>query len=129
MDIAALIKNAKIGSERKAAQVETCSPFAAALYDVLAESGLPVSLVVVGHRGATPERSWYHLVVDHNGTQYDSMGEFSQEIIRKRLKIHKSVDFPLSFEVEPRAGCYEDEHEEVFQFLLEKLRNAVKTAI
>ncbi len=38
LDIKELIRSAKIGRERKDAQIETCSVFAAALHDVLAEN-------------------------------------------------------------------------------------------
>lgn len=53
MDIEALLKTAIIGRERKDAQIETCAPFAAALYDVLAENGFEVGLAVVGRIGST----------------------------------------------------------------------------
>lgn len=125
MDIIELIKTAKLGRERKDAQVDTCAPFAAALHDVLIENGLDVTLSVACHKGATYQHIWYHLVVQHGGTYYDSLGEFSKEIIRKRLKIHPSVDFPLTFEPETRPGCYEeDDYEALFEFFAGAFRKA-----
>lgn len=125
MDIPELIRTAKLGRERKDAQVETCAPFAAALHDVLIENGLDVTLSVACHKGATHHHTWYHLVVEHEGTYYDSLGEFSSEIIRKRLKIHPSVDFHLTFQSETRPGCYEEEDYDVlFDFFVEAFRKA-----
>jgi hypothetical protein len=126
-NIADLIKNAKIGRERKDAQIDTCGPFGAALYDVLVEYDFDVNLVVAGYRGVTTERTWYHLVIEHDGTYYDSLGEFSTEIMRQRLKIHPRSEYALSFKPEPRLGCYEEEdYELLYDFLVAEFRKAAR---
>ncbi|ARM91146.1 hypothetical protein RHEC894_PC00111 (plasmid) [Rhizobium sp. CIAT894] len=125
MDILQLIKTAKIGIERKAAQTETCAPFAAALHDVLAENGVETNLAVACRKGYRSDRTWYHLVVEHNGQYYDSLGEFSSDILRKRLRIHHSVQFELEFKQEPRDGCYEEaDYDMLHSFLLHAFRRA-----
>lgn len=125
VDIADLIGTAKIGSERRAAQSDSCAPFAAALYDVLAELGLEPKLAVACHRGHTVDGTWYHQVVELAGRYYDSLGEFSLDILRKRLKIHPKAEFDLTFQPEPRAGCFEEEDYEVLHgFLVKELRKA-----
>jgi hypothetical protein len=127
MDIVELIKTAKIGRERRDAQIDTCSPFAAALYDVLAEDGLDVNLFTVGYRGVSIDNTWYHLVVEHAGTYYDSLGEFSVDIMRKRLKIHPLVEYKLTFTPERRSGCYEEEDFGVlYDFLVHEFRKAAR---
>lgn len=126
MDIAGLIMEAKIGRERRYAQTETCAPFAAALYDVLVECGLAPNLVVVGHMGHSITATWYHLVVEHDGRLYDSMGEFSVDILRRRLKIHPRCQFDLQFRPESREGCFEEEdYQELHRFLVDAFRKAV----
>lgn len=127
MDILELIKSAKIGRERKDAQIDTCAPFAAALYDVLAENGFDVNLFVAGYRGVSADNTWYHLVVEHDGTYYDSLGEFSTDIMRKRLKIHPRTQYELTFKPEPRPGCYEEEDFELlYDFLADEFRKAAR---
>ncbi|MCZ7861428.1 hypothetical protein O9X98_08460 [Agrobacterium salinitolerans] len=127
MNIIELIKTAKIGRERKEAQIETCAPFAAALYDVLFENGFDVNLFVAGYRGATVDSTWYHLVVEHDGVYYDSLGEFSTEIMRTRLKVRPSTQWELTFTPEPRPGCYEEEdYEMLYDFLLDEFRKAAR---
>ena len=127
MDIVELIKTAKIGSERKAAQIDSCAPFAAALYDVLIENGLDVSLVTACHRAVTVDRTWYHLVVEHDGTYYDSLGEFSTEMVRKRLKIHPKIEWDLTYRPEPREDCYdEDDFADLHDFFVDAFRAAAK---
>ena len=125
MDILELIKTTKIGSERKAAQTETCAPFAAALHDVLAENGVETNLMVASRKGYRSDRTWYHLVVEQGGRYYDSMGEFGSEILRKRLKIHPTVQFELEFMPESRDGCYEEaDYDVLHEFLLRAFRRA-----
>jgi hypothetical protein len=125
MDIEALLKAAKIGRERKDAQIETCAPFAAALYDVLVENGLEVALVAVGYAGATYRQTWYHQVLEHDGRYYDSMGEFSTEVLGKRLKIHPKVEFELSYKPDSRDGCYDEEDYGVlYDFLVKAFKKA-----
>jgi hypothetical protein len=126
MDILELVRTAKIGLERKAAQTETCAPFAAALYDALAENGVETNPAVACRKGYHSDRTWYHLVVEHGGRYYDSLGEFSSEILRKRLKIHPAVQFDLEFKLEPRDGCYEEaDYDALHSFLLHAFRRAV----
>ncbi|MBY3155199.1 hypothetical protein HFO56_23030 [Rhizobium laguerreae] len=105
MNIVELIKTAKIGGERKDAQVDTCAAFAAALYDVLAENGFSPSLVTAFYRGATVARTWYHQVVEVDGRMYDSLGEFSTEIMRARLKVRPTSTYELKYAPESRDGC------------------------
>jgi hypothetical protein len=127
MDIVELIKTAKIGRERKDAQVDTCAAFGAALYDVLAENGFSPSLVTACYRGVSVDRTWYHQVVEVEGKMYDSLGEFSTDIVRARLKIHPKVDYQLAYTPERREGCYDDDDFQlVYEFLLKELRKAAK---
>lgn len=79
MDIDAIIKAAKLGRERKGAQVDTCVVFAAALYDVLSAKGIKCGMVTVIPDGFS---KWAHAVVEVAGRYYDSMGEFSADIYR-----------------------------------------------
>jgi hypothetical protein len=127
MDIVGLIKTAKIGRERKDAQVDSCSAFAAALYDVLEENGFSPSLVTACYRGATVETTWYHLVVEVEGKMYDSLGEFSTEIMRDRLKVHPKVRYELKYTLEIRDDCYdEDDFGGVYEFLVKEFRKTAK---
>jgi hypothetical protein len=127
MDIIELIKTAKIGRERKDAQVDSCAAFAAALYDVLAENGFSPSMVTACYRGATVETTWYHAVVEVEGKMYDSLGEFSTEIMRDRLKIRKSTPYELKYEPEPREDCYDElDYQGVYDFLVKEFRKTAK---
>lgn len=127
MDIVELIMSAKIGRERKDAQVDTCAPFAAALYDVLLENGFDAELVSVGYKGVTVEHSWYHAVVSVDGTMYDSLGEFSEDILKARMKIKPTVEYKLSFALDSRDGCYdEDDYQVLYDFLVDQLRKAAR---
>lgn len=127
MDIVELIKTAKIGRERKDAQVDSCSAFAAALYDVLEENGFSPSLVNASHRGVTIERTWHHLVVEVDGAMYDSLGEFSTEIMRARSKIHPKVSYEIKYAPEIRDDCYdEDDFGGVYEFLVKEFRKTAK---
>nr|WP_250808173.1 hypothetical protein [Neorhizobium tomejilense] len=127
MDIVELIKTAKIGRERKEAQIDTCAPFAAALYDVLLENGFSPSLVTVGYRAGGLRNTWYHSVVKCDDVMYDSLGEFSTEIIRARLRIHPSVMYELTFTPDYREGCYDEEDYSVlYEFLVDELRKSAK---
>lgn len=56
MNIDAIIKAAKLGRERKDAQVDTCAVFAAALYDVLSAKGLQCQMVTVVPNGLSKWR-------------------------------------------------------------------------
>ena len=120
MDIDAVIKAAKLGRARKDAQVDTCSVFAAALYDLLLPS-TPCKMVtaVKGGLGA-----WAHSIVEVDGRYYDSMGEFSVDIYRTRMKVHPTVKLDIQFKPDSREDCYEPEFDEMYAFYLKMLRKA-----
>lgn len=126
-DIHSIILTAKLAGERKAAQEETCGPFAAALFDVLCECGLKPSIktasfiVLPGNQA-----SWYHAVVEVDGRLYDSKGEFSHEIARQRQKTHRTVQSRLDIKPDDRSCCYEEELDVLHQFLVKALRKSVK---
>jgi len=124
MDIDAVIKAAKLGRARKDAQVDTCSVFAAALYDLL----LPIKpckmvTAVKGGLGA-----WAHSIVEVDGRYYDSMGEFSVDIYRARMKVHPTVKLDIQFKPDSREDCYEPEFHEMYAFYLKMLRKAAGTS-
>ena len=80
MDIQAVIAAAKLGRSRKDAQVDTCSVFAAALFDLLSQQGIPCQMVTAVHRGLRP---WAHSVVEVSGEYFfDSLGVFSNDLYR-----------------------------------------------
>lgn len=124
IDIAGLIKSAKLGGARRDAQKETCAVFAAALYDVLSEEKIPCEMVTVAC-GVLRRPAWYHAIVEANGQNYDSMGEFSEEIWRKRAKIHPTVSLTFSYLPDTRGDCYEDEFSELHTFFIGKLKQAL----
>lgn len=127
MDIIELIMQAKIGRERKEAQLETCAAFAAALYDVLEENGFDVRMVTAARTGVSASMTWYHSVVEVDGRFYDSMGEFSTEIVRKRNRIHPSVGYELSFKPDTRDECFDaDDYQALYEFLLKELRKSAR---
>lgn len=127
MDVDHLIKTAKIGRERKDAQVDTCAVFAAALYDVLMENGYSPSLRTAAHKSTTPENNWYHLVVEVDGKMYDSMGEFSTDIILKRLKINPKREYEIKYIPEPREECFDaEDYGILYDFLFQQITNAFK---
>jgi len=116
--IDALIKHAKLGRERKYAQVETCSVFAAALYDVLVENGIAGTIVTAVQR--EPVR-WAHSVVQVEGKFFDSMGEFSTDIYRERARIHPSVTLEIEYVSDVRNQCYESDYDELHRFFVKRL--------
>lgn len=123
-DIALVIGGAKIGSERKAAQEDTCGPFAAALFDVLNENAVrccifTASLLLSGR----PYN--HHAVVKVGAKFYDSLGEFTEERVRKQSKFHKGVSLTIEFKEDHRDCCYDPELEVLHQFLLEALRKSI----
>ena len=122
-DIDAIISTAKLGRERRAAQEDTCAVFGAALYDLLQEIGVPCSLHTAtdAHRWA---QRWYHQVVRANGKYYDSRGEFSQDIWRTRLRIHPKVTVDITYTLDKRPDCYEDDLDGLHAFYLKALRRA-----
>ncbi len=123
MDISAVIQNAKLGRGRKEAQVDTCSVFAAALYDVLTAQGLRCKMVTATKKEGN---AWAHSVVEVEGRYYDSMGEFSTDIYRARAKIHPSVVLNIKYLDDIRNGCYEQEFDEYHAFYVKMLEKALR---
>lgn len=122
MDIGAIIMAAKLGRARKDAQEDTCTVFAAALYDLLLGQGIPCKMVTVVKHGFG---SWAHAVVEVDGRYFDSMGEFSTNIYRTRARIHPSVSLDISYQPDERADCYEEEFVEMYNFYRKMLNKAV----
>lgn len=122
MNIDAIIKVAKLGRERKGAQVDTCTVFAAALYDVLSAQGIQCGIVTVIPNGLD---KWAHTVVEVAGRYYDSMGEFSASIYRARARIHPSVKFEFAYRADSRCECYEPEFDELHAFFVRALNKAM----
>ncbi|MDD2222816.1 MAG: hypothetical protein PHF42_05180 [Pseudomonas sp.] len=116
-----LIKRAKLGRTRKEAQTDTCTVFAAALYDFLQSQQIPCRMACVQ---SVHGKHWAHLLVDVDGKFYDSMGEFSTEIYRARAKIHPSVTVRLKFTKDFREDCYEPDFHELYLFYLKKIQKA-----
>lgn len=121
MDIDAIIKAAKLGRTRKDAQEETCSVFAAALYDALSARGITCKLVTAVKSGFG---GWAHSLVEVAGRYYDSMGEFSTTIYRARAKIHPTVTLDITYQPDFRIDCYEPEYDELHAFYLQMLNKA-----
>ena len=122
MDINAIIQAAKLGRSRKEAQVDVCTVFAAALYDVLGEQGTPCKLVTAINKQGL---CWAHEVVEVAGRYYDSMGEFSADIYRKRAKIHPSVTLNIEYQQDVRSECYEPDFDEMHAFFVKALKKSV----
>lgn len=122
MDIDAIIKAAKLGRERRDAQVDTCAVFAAALYDVLTAQGISCQMKTVVPKGLA---KWAHAVVEVEGRYYDSMGEFSAGIYRVRTKIHPTVKFTFNYKADSRIECYEPEFDELHAFFIKMLNKAI----
>lgn len=120
VDIHQVIVNAKLGSARKDAQVDTCTAFAAALYDVLTAAGIPCGIVTACRPGV-----WAHSVVRTADGYFDSKGVFSTEIHRQRAKIHPKVNYEIEFQEDQRNGCYDDEFELMYIFYLKALQKTL----
>lgn len=123
MHIGAIIQAAKLGRERKDAQIDTCSVFAAALFDVLTQMGIACQMVTAVNRSG---RGWAHSVVEADGAYYDSMGEFSGDIYKARAKLHPSVRVDIEFRKDFREDCFEPEFEELYTFFMKALTKAVR---
>jgi hypothetical protein len=61
-DLSSAIMAAKLGRARKDAQEDTCAVFAAALYDVLQERGVPCEMATAFPVGDIFNK-WYHAVL------------------------------------------------------------------
>lgn len=121
MDIERVILAAKLGRSRKDAQVDTCSVFAAALYDFLSERGIHRTIVTAVKKGF---QAWAHSVIEVEGRYYDSLGEFSAAIYRDRARIHPSVILDIAYVPDSRDDCYEEEFVEMYNFYLKMLTKA-----
>lgn len=119
--ISAAILAAKLGRSRKDAQIETCAVFAAALYDALLARGTAACLATAISRGLTP---WAHQVVAAEGRYFDSMGEFSGDIYRRRAKLHPRVAVTIEYEADSRLDCFDEEFQELHAFYLRGLERA-----
>lgn len=126
MDINAIIQAAKLGRCRKEAQVDTCTVFAAALYDVLLEQGVTCQMVTAVNKNG---RAWAHAVVEIAGRYYDSLGEFSTGIYRARSKIHPSVALDIEYQRDVRSDCYESEFDEMYAFYVNALKKAMRLQV
>lgn len=72
LDIAQIIKDAKLGGARKDAQIDACEPFACALRDALRAQGIKTVDVTAAFFFAGKLRpEWYHAVVEVSGVLYD----------------------------------------------------------
>lgn len=122
MDINAIIQAAKLGRSRKDAQVDACTVFAAALYDVLWEHGIPCRMVTALNQQGP---AWAHEVVEVAGRYYDSLGEFSTAIYHVRAKMHPSVSLDIVYRKDVRSDCYDPEFEEMHAFFVKMLDKAL----
>ena len=126
MDIHEIILAAKLGRERKYAQVDTCTVFAAALYDLLTDRGVPCRMVTAVKRGFG---TWAHAVVEVDGCYYDSMGEFTTEIYRARAKVHPDVTVEIEYQPDFREECYEPEYDELHAFFIKVIGKTMDKAV
>lgn len=123
VDINAIIKEAKLGQSRKDAQEDTCTVFAAALFDVLVASDVSCQMVCAVNKDGM--HGWAHSVVEVDGRYYDSLGEFSTEIYRTRAKIYPSVSVAIEYRKDIRTDCYEPEFDEMYIFYAKALKKAM----
>jgi hypothetical protein len=122
MDINLIIQSAKLGRSRKDAQIDTCSVFAAALYDVLSSHNIPCQMVTASN----PAERWYHSLVEVSGQYFDSIGEFSTDIYRKRAKVHPTVKLNITYKKDFREECYEPEFKELYNFYAKELKKSIQ---
>jgi hypothetical protein len=122
MDINAIILTAKLGKSRKDAQEDTCTVFAAALYDVLIKCGISCKMVTAIKSGMN---AWAHSVVDVDGKYYDSRGKFSIESYRSLAKINPKVVLDIKFQPDSRSECYEPDFDELYDFYVKMLNRAI----
>lgn len=121
MDIHELILRAKLGSARKDAQVETCTVFAAALFDALTCLGFNCDVFTAELKGR-----WAHSLVMCEGRYYDSMGEFSTQIYKNRMKIHLAVNIEITYTADKREWCDIDEFDLLYKFYVKKILDSAK---
>ncbi|AQT06557.1 hypothetical protein [Acetobacter persici] len=131
MDFHSLIKNAALGSSRKDAQIDTCTVFSAALYDVLRGAGLrpevydatlhQVTTYGKGESRTNIQTLFVHSVLKIRGKYYDSLGLFNEEIVRGRMKLHKNIQSRLDFKKSVR-DYDEKDYSELHAFLRKALQ-------
>lgn len=121
MDIDTLVKQAKLGAARKEAQIDTCTVFAAALFDVLCELGIDCTVAT-----AQIEGRWAHAVVRVGNSYFDSKGEFSTAIHCKRVRLHPSVvpHVRIDFSDDPWGADRDSDFAELHAFFVIELRKS-----
>jgi hypothetical protein len=127
-DLTAVIMAAKLGRTRRDAQEDTCSVFAAALYDILRARGIACRMFTASPTDCAIS-TWYHCVVKVGRTYYDSMGEFSEAIYRARAKIHPKSTLTITYKRDSRIDCYESDFEEMYAFYVKMLTKAMDKAL
>ena len=129
LDVAELILGAKLGRTRKDAQIDTCTVFAAALYDVLSGAGVACEVwdaAFFVEPFTMP--SCVHAVVSVRGSFFDSMGIFGHEIVRSRSKIHPKVKTRLKMKRDVR--CFdESDYSEMHAFYVKELTKSLKRMV
>ncbi|WP_212684587.1 hypothetical protein [Thalassospira xiamenensis] len=125
IDVESIIRAAKLGRSRKDAQVDTCSAFAAALYDVLMRNGVEAQVITASATWAHGAQSWAHSLVKVGSKYYDSLGEFSEEIWRKRNRIHATVESDVRYSAEPREDCFDEEHSDFHASYYKALESSI----
>jgi hypothetical protein len=121
-----LILNAKLGSARKDAQIDSCGPFAAALHDILKMNGMRSSIWSAEmHWEYFSKPEWGHYVVRYIGIAYDSLGFFDKKIICKREKIKSN--FCLVMRRMSRQGIFEDDEINMYNFFYSALAKQMKS--
>ncbi|GBQ85493.1 hypothetical protein AA14337_3085 [Acetobacter malorum DSM 14337] len=131
LDFHRLILNAALGSSRKDAQIDTCTVFSAALYDVLRAARLrpevydatlyQVTTYGKGGSQTNTKTLFVHSVLRIRGKYYDSLGLFNEEIVRGRMKVHKNVQSRLDFQKSVR-DYDEMDYSELHAFLRKALQ-------
>lgn len=123
MNLHKIILDAKLGSARKDAQIDTCAVFAAALYDTLTTRGIVCRMVCA--MKARPD-AWTHSIVEVADRYYDSMGEFSADIYRARARIHPKVELDIQYQPNSRYDCYQPEFDEMHAFYVKMLNKVLR---
>ena len=123
--IEAMILQAKLGRARRDAQVDCCSAFAAALFDVLQARGIDcrMACVTLGSDVGTPAA---HALVAVGDRYYDSMGQFTHEIWRRRARIHPLVKTTAVFSADQRDDSFEPDLAELHTWYLRVLTKAMQ---
>jgi hypothetical protein len=70
-------------------------------------------------------RVWAHEVVEAAGRYYDSLGEFSANIYRARVKLHPTVTLDITYQQDVRTDCYEPEFDELHVFFVKALKKSM----